>query len=112
MRPPLTYSFKSLSRFYYLLPSLQYHQPYQHQATHLVSAQRQFFSWNQNEDNNNNNNKNKNNNMGGEWRCSGGSNEELIGNLFKSGIIKSEHIRDAMVQVCKLFKLQFKFQME
>ena len=30
------------------------------------------------------------------WRCSGSSNDELVGNLYKAGIIKSTRIRDAM----------------
>lgn len=30
------------------------------------------------------------------WRCSGSSNDELVDNLYKAGIIKSDRIKEAM----------------
>jgi protein-L-isoaspartate(D-aspartate) O-methyltransferase len=33
------------------------------------------------------------------WSCSGTSNAELVGNLFRAGIIASPRVRDAMLSV-------------
>lgn len=33
------------------------------------------------------------------WTCSGRTNEELIDNLWKNGLITSERVRDAMKRV-------------
>jgi len=33
------------------------------------------------------------------WRSSGSTHQELIGNLYKNGLIKDERIRDAMLRV-------------
>jgi protein-L-isoaspartate(D-aspartate) O-methyltransferase len=33
------------------------------------------------------------------WRCGGSSNTELVNNLFRANIIKSERVRDAMLKV-------------
>ena len=50
--------------------------------------------------------------MGGEWRCSGDSNAALINNLFQSGIIKSERIKNAMAAVDRAHYVPDEYQSE
>ena len=33
------------------------------------------------------------------WYCSGSSNSEMIENLYRTGLIKNERVKDAMLQV-------------
>jgi hypothetical protein len=41
------------------------------------------------------------------WRCSGTSNKELIENLSRSGLIKNEKVKQAMLGVSKYLDLSF-----
>lgn len=39
------------------------------------------------------------------WRCSGGSNDELVDNMWRNGVITDERVRDVMKRVS--FGLKF-----
>ena len=38
------------------------------------------------------------------WRSSGGTNEELVNNLHRNGVIESERVRKAMLRVYTMYQ--------